>query len=144
MTKQFIKLAADLVIANSTGKGFSTDQLTQMLIEVSKTLKELSAGSGEILAVMRPLPESAPIQDWKASIGKNEITCMICGKSMKILTPHLKKHNITPREYRKQFEIPAQTPLASKAYRAKRSKIAKEAGLAEKLQQARKAKKAAV
>ena len=83
--------------------------------------------------------------EWKASIGKNTITCMICGYSGKLLTPHLKsKHQVTPREYRKQFEIPTRTPLVSKAYRAKRSKIAKETGIGEKLRQARKAKKAAL
>ena len=68
---------------------------------------------------------------------------MICGYSGKLLTPHLKsKHKVTPQEYRKQFAMPAQTPLVSKAYRAKRKKIAKETGLGEKLKQARKAKKA--
>jgi hypothetical protein len=30
MSKQFVRLAADIVIANSTGKGFTTEQLTQM------------------------------------------------------------------------------------------------------------------
>ena len=81
--------------------------------------------------------------DWKASIGKNTITCMLCGYNGKLLTPHLKsKHQTTPKEYRKQFAIPARTPLVSKAYRAKRRKIAKETGIGEKLRQARKAKKA--
>jgi predicted transcriptional regulator len=80
--------------------------------------------------------------DWKASIGRNTITCMLCGYSGKLLTPHLKsKHKTTPREYRKQFAMPARTPLVSKAYRAKRIKIAKESGIGEKLRQARKAKK---
>jgi predicted transcriptional regulator len=69
---------------------------------------------------------------------------LICGYSGKLLTPHLKsKHKVTPREYRKQFAIPARTPLVSKAYQAKRKKIAKESGLGEKLKKAREAKKAA-
>ena len=82
--------------------------------------------------------------DWKASIGKNTITCMLCGYNGKLLTPHLKgKHQTTPKGYRKQFAIPARTPLVSKAYQAKRRKIAKESGIGEKLRQTRKAKKAA-
>jgi predicted transcriptional regulator len=93
-------------------------------------------------AAERPSSETELPKDWKASIGKNTITCLICGYSGKLLTPHLKsKHKTTPKEYRKQFEIPARTPLVSKAYRAKRSKIAKETGIGEKLRQARKAKK---
>jgi predicted transcriptional regulator len=142
MSKQFVRLAADIVIANSTGKGFTTEQLTQMLKEVSKTLEELEV-EAEGMAAESASAETGIPADWKASIGKNTITCMICGYSGKLLTPHLKsKHKTTPKEYRKQFAMPARTPLVSKAYRAKRIKIAKESGIGEKLRQARKAKKA--
>ncbi len=145
MSKQFVRLAADIVIANSTGKGFTTEQLTQMLKAVSDTLEELAIESGGMVTAEGMSAETGVPTAWKASIGKNTITCMICGYSGKLLTPHLKsKHQVTPREYRKQFEIPTRTPLVSKAYRAKRSKIAKETGIGEKLRQARKAKKAAL
>ena len=145
MSKQFVRLAADIVIANSTGKGFTTEQLTQMLKAVTDTLEELAVESGGMVAAAESTSSEAGIPaDWKASIKKDTITCMICGYSGKLLTPHLKsKHQTTPREYRKQFEIPARTPLISKAYRAKRSKIAKETGIGEKLRQARQAKKQA-
>jgi predicted transcriptional regulator len=144
MSKQFIRLAADIVIANSTGKGFTTDQLTQMLKAVADTLEELGVETEGMVAAESTSSETKVPADWKASIGKNIITCMICGYSGKLLTPHLKsKHQTTPKEYRKQFAMPARTPLVSKAYRAKRIKIAKETGIGEKLKQARKAKKAA-
>jgi predicted transcriptional regulator len=143
MSKQFVRLAADIVIANSTGKGFTTEQLTHMLKSVADTLEELAVEPGMMAGELQTSEAGTPA-DWKASIGKNTITCLICGYSGKLLTPHLKsKHKTTPREYRKQFNIPARTPLVSKAYRAKRSKIAKETGIGEKLRQARKAKKAA-
>jgi predicted transcriptional regulator len=142
MSKQFVRLAADIVIANSTGKGFTTEQLTHMLKAVADTLEDLAVEPG-MMAGERTSPDAGAPADWKASIAKNTITCLICGYSGKLLTPHLKsKHKTTPREYRKQFGIPARTPLVSKAYRAKRSKIAKETGIGEKLRQARKAKKA--
>jgi predicted transcriptional regulator len=144
MSKQFVKLAADIVMANATGKGFTTEQLTQMLKAVAETLENLSAESTTITVVEESVAETAAPANWKAAIGKNAITCMICGYAGKLLTPHLKsKHQMTPREYRKQFQIPATIPLVSKAYRAKRSKIAKETGIGEKLRAARQAKKAA-
>ncbi len=122
MSKQFVSMAAEIVTANSIGKGFTTEQITKMLKSVADTLRELSAGSGEILAVGRPSPEAKIPTDWKASIGRNTITCMICGHMGKLLARHLKKkHNITPREYRKQFLIPARVPLISKLYREQRS-----------------------
>ena len=144
MSKQFVRLAADIVIANSTGKGFSADQLTQMLKSVADTLEGLAVETVEMLVAESSSPEAKAILSWKASIGRNTSTCMICGYSGKLLTPHLKtKHKTTPKEYRKQFEIPARTPLVSKAYGAKRKKIAMESGIGEKLKKAREAKKAA-
>ena len=141
MSKQFVRLAADIVIANSTGKGFNTEQLTEMLKSVTETLEGLAAEPEE--AAAQQGAEAAAPADWKSSIARNAITCLICGYSGKLLTPHLKsKHQMTPREYRKKYNIPARTPLVSKAYRAKRSKIAKETGIGEKLKAARKAKKA--
>jgi predicted transcriptional regulator len=113
-----------------------------MLKAVADTLEELAVETGGMMAAERSSSEAGVPEDWKASIGRNVITCMICGHSGKLLTPHLKrKHNTTPREYRKQFAMPARTPLVSKDYRAKRIKIAQETGIGEKLKQARKAKK---
>jgi predicted transcriptional regulator len=141
MSNQFVKLAADIVIANSTGKGFTTEQLTDMLKAVADTLGRLEVAGGMLEEESTSAAAEVPA-DWKASIGRNTITCMLCGYSGKLLTPHLKsKHKTTPSEYRKQFAMPARTPLVSKAYRAKRIKIAKESGIGEKLRQARKAKK---
>ena len=115
-----------------------------MLKIIADTLEDLAVETGGMVAAECTSSETEVPTDWKASIGKNTITCSICGYSGKLLTPHLKsKHQTTPKEYRKQFAMPARTPLVSKAYRAKRSKIAKETVIGEKLKQAMKAKKAA-
>ena len=70
MSKQFVRLAADIVIANSTGRGFTTEQLTQMLKAVSDTLEELAVETGGMLAAESSPPEAKAHSDWKASIGK--------------------------------------------------------------------------
>jgi len=144
MSKQFVRLAADIVIANSTGRGFTNEQITHMLKSVADTLEELAIEPGGMVAEESSSREAQTPADWKTSIVKDTITCMICGFSGKVLTPHLKsKHKTTPKEYRKQFDMPSRTSLISKGYQAKRRKIAKETGIGEKLKQAREAKKAA-
>jgi len=144
MSKQFVRLAADIVIANSTGRGFTTEQITHMLKSVADTLEELAIEPGGMVAEESSSREAQTPADWKTSIVKDTITCMICGFSGKVLTPHLKsKHKTTPKEYRKQFDMPSRTSLISKGYQAKRRKIAKETGIGEKLKQAREAKKTA-
>jgi predicted transcriptional regulator len=143
MSRQYVKLAADIVMANATGKGFTAEQLTHMLKAVAETLEELSETGAMVTVVEEAASGAKVLPDWKSAITKNTITCLICGYTGKLLTPHLRsKHQLTPKEYRKQFQIPASVPLVSKAYRAKRSKIAKDMGIGEKLQAARRAKKA--
>ena len=56
MSKQFVKLAADIVIANSTGKGFTTEQLTHMLKAVADTLEDLSGETGAPMAAALAAP----------------------------------------------------------------------------------------
>ena len=97
MSKQFVRLAADIVIANSTGRGFSTEQLTQMLKSVAGSLEGLAIETGEMVAAESSSPESDVPTDWKTSIGKDTIICMICGYSGKLLTPHLKSKHQRPQ-----------------------------------------------
>lgn len=142
MREQSIQLAASIVTANATGRGFSTDQLVEMIKSVTETLENLA----EV-----PMAESAaaapgekPILAWQDSITKNSITCLICGFQGTTLNAHIRrKHNLTSKEYCAQFGIPARTALVSKAYSAKRSKMAKESNLGENLKRAREAKKEA-
>lgn len=53
--------------------------------------------------------KKAPAMTLRKAFQVDQIYCMICGKGgMKTLTRHLKQvHGVTPREYRKQFNIPA-------------------------------------
>jgi predicted transcriptional regulator len=75
-----------------------------------------------------------PLLSAKKSIGRNAITCLICGESMKTLARHLtSKHDMKPGAYRKQFGIPRTQALAAKAYSESRKQMALDSGLGEKL-----------
>jgi predicted transcriptional regulator len=139
MQEQFVKMAADIVAANATGRGVSTEQLVEMLKCVGQTLENLSK---EPVVEVSPALEEKTAMTWQESITKNSITCLICGFQGTTLNAHIRrKHNLTSKEYCVQFGIPARTALVSKAYSAKRSKMAKESGLGENLKRAREAKK---
>ncbi|MBU4581938.1 MAG: MucR family transcriptional regulator [Proteobacteria bacterium] len=68
---------------------------------------------------------------------------MICGKTgMKTLKRHIASaHDLKPGQYKRQFKIPKDQPLAAMEYVEKRRRIALERGLGEKLAAAREAKK---
>jgi predicted transcriptional regulator len=58
----------------------------------------------------------------EAYLSGAHITCLICGKSFRALGGHLsQRHDLTVREYRHQFGIPAKYALACDDFRAKSS-----------------------
>jgi len=82
--------------------------------------------------------EAAPVVSKRRAFGRNQVTCMICGKLMKTLARHLKTaHDMKPSEYRKQFDILRTLPLAAKAYSESRKQMAIDRGLGDNLAKAR-------
>ncbi len=66
---------------------------------------------------------------------------MICGKGFTTLKRHLRTaHEMTPKEYRDKFDIPASTKLASKDYSESRRQMAIEKDLGAGLAKARASK----
>ena len=62
--------------------------------------------------------------NWKQSIKKHAIVCMVCGAAFKQLSVrHLKEHNLDARSYRVKFGIPRIQPLSSKETTTMRKKI---------------------
>lgn len=152
MKRHLVEMAANIVAANSSGRGFPTEIITDMLSDISHTIKRLEmeedAPSSQItLPAPEPTvaePGYVPPADWKKSFGVHRITCLICGYSGKVLGPHLRmKHAMTARDYRKQFNIPSKTGLSSKVVSTKRKEIAKEIGAGKHLAEGRKKKQEA-
>jgi predicted transcriptional regulator len=78
--------------------------------------------------------------DWKKSIKKHEIVCMVCGAPFKQLSvKHLKDHGLDARSYRLQFSIPRTQPLSAKETTAMRKEIVQQSRPWEKAPTYRKA-----
>jgi len=138
-----LEMAGEIVMAHASTNPMSKDELLKELQEVYAALVALEKGE----AVTVEEAEAKPAMSAKKSIGKNTITCLICGESMKTLTRHLmSKHNLKPGAYRKQFGISSKQSLAAKSYSESRRQMALDknlgAGLA-KARAARAGKKAA-
>jgi predicted transcriptional regulator len=122
----------------------TSEELLKSIQLVHATLKALEAGSP--IAIEATTPPEAPKLSIKQAFKKDEIICMVCGKGgFKTLKRHLNQaHQLTPRQYRKQFGIPSTQKLAAKSYSESRRQMAIDKGLGEGLAKARSAKKAAV
>lgn len=133
-----LEMAKDIVIAHATTTPMSKDELLKEIQEVYAALSALEKGLDIIAETEVVAEEVKPAISAKKSIGKNAITCIICGESMKTLSRHLmSKHNMKASAYRKEFGIPRTQALASKAYSETRKQMAIESGLGEKLAVAR-------
>ena len=137
--KTLVELTAQIVTAAAGSKEMSRDELLSAINDVHAALKKLQnpdltpETSAPAEPVLKPL----------ASIKKNEVVCLICGKGgFKTLSRHLKQvHGMTPSEYKKQFGLKSSVKLVAKAYSEKRKEAAKALNLAGNLEKARAARK---
>jgi predicted transcriptional regulator len=131
-------MAADIVAAHASTTNMTKEELVAELNEVYNTLLNLEKGE---VATEIGTEESSPAVSRKKAFGKDKIHCMICGKGFKTLSRHLKtSHEMSPVEYRKQFDIPRSQSLAAKNYSDKRRQMAIDRGLGDKLAKARAAR----
>ena len=66
----------------------------------------------------------------KNSVKKDHIICLECGRKMKMLKRHLRsEHDLSVEDYRSRWGLPADYPIITQEYAARRSNLAKKIGL---------------
>ena len=114
-------MAAQIVAAFVSGNKVSADGLPKLIEAVYRSLEDLEKG-GEA----KPEP-AVPVRQ---SVKRNHIVCLEDGKKFKILKRHLRTfHSMTQAEYRAKWGLRQDYPMVAPSYAAKRSELAKAAGL---------------
>ena len=135
-----LEMAAEIVAAHASSTNMSKEDILAEIQEVYATLSSLEKGE-DVATTEEVQEDNSPAVSKRKAFGKNQIFCMICGKGFTTLKRHLAaSHDMTAKEYRNQFDIPAGTPLASKAYSESRKQMAIDRDLAGGLAKARAAK----
>jgi len=159
MASRLLELVADIVASHASVTDLTTQELLDELKSVYAVLERLDAGQAETGTGAtegeprkrrgRMVEEKAggeegtaaqePVLSMAEAFQPDQVGCMICGKTgMKTLKRHLRVvHGLTPAQYRKQFNVPKDTPLAASSYVEKRRQMAVERGLGENLARAR-------
>ena len=120
MKKQVVEIIAAYVRKNQV----EAAQLPVLIASVSQSLASLGQPP-----TITPGPLT-PAVSIRQSVGVDAITCLDCGAKAKMLKRHLHNaHGLTPHEYRARWSLRADYPLVSKNYAARRSVLAKAAGL---------------
>ncbi len=132
-----VELTTEIVSAHASVNEMSREDLLDEIQAVFQKLNALVGVEGEV-ATGGPV-EVKPAIPLNAAFGAEQVFCMECGKGFTTLKKHIAvSHNLSPKDYRKKFKIPAKTPLVAKNYSEAKKKIAQKLGLAEKLAAGRK------
>jgi predicted transcriptional regulator len=119
MVQPIIEMAKDLTLALIENNLIAPEDMQERLQQIHASLCELKAredgniGSGE--GGEEEVRGRLPVIDWKKSIKKHSVECLICGATFKQLsTRHLRQHDLDPRTYRQHFGIPRTQALSAK------------------------------
>lgn len=136
MKETLITLTSDIVAAHVSNNSVSVDDVPGLITSVYSALSGLDDAGGQ------SAPRPDPAVSIRSSIKKDSITCLDCGKKMKMLKRHLStEHGMTPEEYKARWELGPDYPLVAPNYAETRRTLAKKIGLGRKPGQKRGRKK---
>jgi predicted transcriptional regulator len=115
--ESYLKEALEIVKAQASVRTMTEEEITMMVRKLSDGIKTISdTGVG-------PMEEESEVIDPRKAIKEKSITCVICGKSFKLLTKkHLASHGLTTETYRERCGYKKGTPLVCKSLQRERRK----------------------
>ena len=130
--EDILTLAADIVSAYASRNQMPHGDLPDLIHSIHATLTGLASGhehKGEPTVEAPPAP-AVPID---ASVSKDAIICLDCGKPFKTLKRHIStEHGFSPLEYRARWGLSKDYPLVAPSYSKRRADTAKKIGLGRK------------
>lgn len=125
MAETLITLTAEIVSAHAANNTVSADELPALIAGVHQALNGLGAGPPTAVAAR---PE--PAVSIRSSVKPDYLVCLEDGKKLKMLKRHLMTHyQLTPDQYRRKWDLPADYPMVAPNYADQRRDLAKKIGL---------------
>ena len=122
-----ITLTSDIVSAHVAANSVGVEEVPELISSVFTALAGLG-GDGEVEE-----EPAEPAVSIRASVKKDHIVCLDCGKKMKMLKRHLStEHDMSPEAYRQRWNLPSDYPMVAPAYAETRRDLAVKIGLGRK------------
>ena len=123
---RLVALTANIVSAYVSHHVVPVADLSRLIADVHEALDATGKALPATAAVEKPVP---PVSIRK-SIQDDHLICLEDGKAFKSLKRHLMTHyQMTPDDYRRKWDLPAEYPMVAPAYAQARSRLAKDMGL---------------
>ena len=122
--EDFITLTADIAAAHVSNNSVALSDLSTLIRNIHGALASL--GETPAPVVERPEP-AVPV---RASVKPDYVVCLEDGRKMKTLKRYLMtRYGMTPDDYRRKWNLPADYPMVAPNYAEQRSSLAKSIGL---------------
>lgn len=131
-----LALTAQIVASYVENNKLAESDLPELIRSVHQAIV---GGQGEVPTQVAPGAAKRTKAQIAKSITPEGLISFIDGKRYQMLRRHLSANSMTPSEYRQQFGLPADYPMTSPGYSAKRSTFAKGIGLGRMVRTGRKA-----
>jgi len=113
MDKTLVEMAAEIVRAQAGQTEMTPDEIVDALSKTYEGLKSVKAKEEQLGE--EPAVEKKEEVEGKASIQRDKVICLECGKEFKQLgNSHLASHGLTAREYKEKHGIPLGQALVTK------------------------------
>jgi predicted transcriptional regulator len=128
-TESLMTMTADIVAAHVSNNSVAVSDLPVLIANVHRAL----AGLGGAPAAAEAEVNMTPAVPIRKSVKPDLITCLDCGKKMKMLKRHLNTdHQMTVDQYRAKWGLPNTYPMVAPDYAEKRRALAVKIGLGRK------------
>lgn len=123
--EEILRMTVDIVASFVSNNPVSPENVPEIIRTVHRTIVGLTVDTGE-----RPLEKPKPAVAVQKSYTDDYIICLEDGKRLKMLKRYLKsKYKMSPEDYRRRWNLPADYPMVAPAYARRRSDFAKSIGL---------------
>ena len=133
-----IRLASGIVAAYVGKNSVKSAEIPTLLQNVHAAVHGLAEEGSAFVANREP---AVPIAK---SVTPDFVICLEDGKKLKMLKRYLRTHyNLSPEDYRRKWNLPANYPMVAPNYAKRRSQFAKDIGLGTAATSGRRKRKAA-
>lgn len=122
---EILRMTADIVASFVSNNPVTSENVPELIRNVHRAVLGIATES-----VDRPVEKPKPAISVQKSYTDDYIICLEDGKRLKMLKRYLKsKYKMSPEDYRRRWNLPADYPMVAPAYARRRSDFAKSIGL---------------
>ena len=122
--EELLRMTTDIVASFVTNNSIPSESLPDLIRNVHATVSDISGGTAE------PEVKKKPAVPVSKSVTDDFIICLEDGKKLKMLKRYLRsQYDMSPEDYRRKWNLPADYPMVAPNYSKRRSQFAKQIGL---------------